>query len=163
MPTERAFLAVKGTLLPVAESYADATDCTLDLVSITDGDTARVYRTWTVPRTVTEIGSNLLMTEQRVFTDNPAKLPHGLPGRQAHLNTPEKTSPDWARAKADYASWWAKYEGRIRAWVWDEGAGGFSRLLIDPYVDGDPSNTLARFMLTEANDGKGWPPYVRKP
>lgn len=145
----------------MAAAYEDATDCSVKLVSITDGDTARIFRTWTVPEVSSAIGSNLLMIERRVFADNPAKLPHGLPGRQAHLNTPEHGSPDWKRATADYAAWWAKYAGRIRAWVWDQGEGGFSRLLIDPYVDGEPDNTASRFMLTEANNGKGWPPYVK--
>lgn len=146
---------------PVTESRTEATDCVLSLCSMTDGDTVRVWRSWTSQGETVPVGEGLLMRETREFWDDPTKHPKGLPARQAWVDTPERGSPDYKRATADYQAWWDRYPGRIRAWVWDQGEGGFSRLLIDPYVDGDPDNTAARWMLTEANDGKGWLPYVK--
>jgi hypothetical protein len=145
----------------VIPDYDAATDCALTLFSVTDGDTVRVYRQWDGPVETCEVGEGLLMTEARSFRDNPIRHPRGLPARQCFVDTPEKGSPDYQRATADYAEWWRRYRGRIRGWVWDQGEGGFSRLLIHPYVAGEPDNPAARWMLTEANDGKGWPPYVK--
>lgn len=141
-------------------AYETATDCVISVFSVTDGDTVRIFRSWTAQGEICEVGEGLLMREAREFWDDPRKHPKGLPARQAHLDTPERGDPDYKRATADYAAWFERYRGSVRAWVWDQGEGGFSRLLIDPYVAGDPDNTVARWMLTEANDGRGWPPYI---
>lgn len=141
-------------------AYEDATDCALTLFSVTDGDTVRVLRRWVASRVTFSVGSGLLLDDVRELHDDPVRHPRGLPGRQVHVDTPERGQPGYKEATADYAAWFERYRGRIRAWVWDQGEGGFSRLLIDPYVADDPDNTAARWMLTEANNGKGWPPYI---
>lgn len=136
---------------PAAVRYIDHE--ILELVEITDGDTVRAFLTRTEP--YDEISYHTVATD-------PAVLPRGVALRLIYVQCPDY--PDKvgkAAAKAD-TQWWftinSQRQMRVRTWY----GGGFGRYLADIYcLDADGSrHSLSQWLLTHANDGKGWPSFT---
>jgi hypothetical protein len=73
------------------------------------------------------------------------------------VNTPELPTADGVRAKAETTAWLAAHEPLEGV---SYGRDEYGRRLVDFRSAGDATAlSLAQWLLTEANDGKGWPPY----
>lgn len=149
----------------MAGTVPAGTDAALRVFSVTDGDTVRIFRRWSVPPSTISLGNGLLLHETRELEDNPEVWRRGLPVRLIHLDTPESRTDKagWAKARAELIAWLAAREGRLRCIFFEgpESDGAFSRLLADIYTEGDPADSASAWMLLHGNDGRGWPPYVK--
>jgi hypothetical protein len=139
----------------------EPTDAAMEVFSVTDGDTVRVFRRWKRSEFGCEVAPGLLMDEHREFYDNPAVHLRGVAARLVHLNTPESRydKSGWQKAKDELTAWLAARAGRLRC-VFTEESGAFDRILVDIYTEGDRADTASQWMLVHGNDGVGWDPYL---
>jgi hypothetical protein len=82
------------------------------------------------------------------------------PIRLVWVDTPEHTDPPgWARATADTSGWIERKMALGGFTVVTYGSAGWDRLLGDLIAaDGE---SCSQWLLTQANGGQGWPPYVK--
>jgi endonuclease YncB( thermonuclease family) len=121
--------------------------------SITDGDTLRVSRRRT---------ENLDDHSAHDIYDRPDVHPKGVSIRVITIDTPEKNEPGpWRHAKLDAETWVMTHiADGLQIMTWADG--GFSRFLGDVYYIKDGvHHSLTEYMLTEGNNGEGWPIYQR--
>jgi hypothetical protein len=134
------------------------TDCTLTIYSVTDGDTVRMFRRWVASRLSYAVGDGLMLDEVQELYDDAAQAPTGVAARLCFVDTPERGQDGYKAATQDLADWLAAHAYGLRGLVYQHG--GFDRMLVDIYAGGNIGDTASQFMLTLANNGAGWPPYI---
>lgn len=123
-----------------------------ELYEITDGDTIRAFLSRDEP--YDEHARHTIYTDRVIF-------PRGVSLRLVYVSCPDY--PDRvgkAAAKADTKWWFSTNSHRqmmVRTWY----GGGFGRYLADIYYidEAGTAHSLSQWLLTEANNGQGWPYY----
>jgi endonuclease YncB( thermonuclease family) len=115
-----------------------------EVVSVTDGDTIRVFRARPEER------------DGRYYTleDDKEKEPHGIPIRLVWVDTPERGDhPGYEKAKRDLDDWMDLHWWELDVVCYE--SGGWDRLMGD-FITQD-GESASQYMMIE----KGWPPYVK--
>ena len=120
-----------------------ALDWHATLVSVTDGDTARLHL---------ERPALVVAGFEVVLRSAGDK---GTPIRLVTLDTPERGQPGYAEARWDLKLWAEEHEDELRVETYE--SAGWDRLLGDLYVAGDRGNTATQHLLR-----LGWPIYTGK-
>ena len=116
---------------------------------VVDGDTVRGWRSREL--SIAD-GMKMLLLDELWDEDGEVTIP-GKALRLVNLDTPERGTPGYDKARNDLAKWLTVHAGNLM--VDTAPGGGFDRLLADIYVSGDRGNTASQHMLKI-----GWEPYV---
>ena len=122
------------------------------VVSVTDGDTVRLRRS----RVIELDGRTYRITDEE---------PRGVSIRLTWVDTPERGDAGYKQAHDDLANWVqerghamvAKQRQPLRVVCYE--SGGWDRLMGD-LLDAD-GNSASQWLMTEGNNGAGWPAYVK--
>lgn len=83
--------------------------------------------------------------------------------RLVHLDTPEDDEPGYDEAADELGDWLMGFDrsvdGGLR--VWTQGKDSFGRYLSDIYHAYNRDDTASLYMVTNANEGKGWPVWIK--
>lgn len=120
----------------------------LDVIHVVDGDTADLR---VLDENVGEV-DGWALTGTKVIRC-----------RLVHLDTPEDDEPGYDEATDDLSDWLHGFDplvdGGLR--VWTQGKDSFGRYLSDVYHAYNRDDTASTFMVTAANNGHGWPVWVK--